>query len=194
MAPDARVARELGEIAAEVPRASEHGDAARVAAKMLQAKAHDRPRRLKREALGPFENRDARMLENVLETERFEIMVLPVPRSPESATRTGARSVFANSLPQAMVSSADCVTTSTAAVDLDAGDSDMVTKLLNEAMARLRHGIGDFPGKQAGRVRTVDGEIRCTPVQIHAERKDAGPILRAELPRDAGENSGEHVA
>src|SRR5579885_1150951 len=74
MVPDARVARELGEIAAEVSRGSEHGDAAGVAAEVLQAKAHDRPRRLKRKALGPFENGDARMLKNVLETERFEIV------------------------------------------------------------------------------------------------------------------------
>src|SRR5689334_3487794 len=111
-------------------------------------------------------------------------VVLPEPRSPVRRTRTGGRRRLANSLPQRVVSSAECVMTSAMAC------SGTRLQLLEKLVARAGNGGGNFRGEQTGLVRVLRGELRGLSVEVNAERKDSGPVIGLELGGDCGENAG----
>src|ERR1700680_638677 len=98
-------------------------------------------------------------------------VVLPEPRSPVRRTRTGGRSRLANSLPHCVVSSAECVMTS----------SLTRLQLLKELVARVGNGGGDFGGEQAGLVGIFRGGLGGFAVQVDAESKNARPVVGLEL-------------
>src|SRR5579864_9701911 len=111
-------------------------------------------------------------------------VVLPLPRSPVSSTRTGARSFDAISRPLAMVSSEEWVTNSLAGM----------FPLPENMRVRFRDCV-DQVGSDQGRFPNAQcGDIAGEAVQVHAEAEHARPILDAKLRRQAGEDSGEHVA
>src|ERR1700739_3085452 len=108
-------------------------------------------------------------------------VVFPLPRSPVSSTSTGGCKRLANSLPHCVVSSADCVMTS----------SLTRLQLLKQLVARVGNGGGNFRGEQTGLVRIFCGEFGGFAVQVDAEREDARPVIGLELCGERGEHSGQ---
>src|SRR5208283_404949 len=85
-------------------------------------------------------------------------VVLPLPSSPESSTSTGARRRAANSRPQAMVSSAEWVITSSATL----------LQLLEEFAPGKGDGVGHFTGQNAGGVALLREKLRGQAVEIYS--------------------------
>src|SRR5712664_3965057 len=110
-------------------------------------------------------------------------VVFPLPRSPVSSTSTGGRRRLANSLPHWVVSSAECVMTSSL-TRLD---------LLKELVARVGNGGGNFRGEQAGLVGIFRREFGGSAVQVDAERQDARPVIGFELRGERGKHSRQDV-
>src|SRR6266478_10229361 len=111
-------------------------------------------------------------------------VVFPLPRSPVSSTSTGGRRRLANSLPHFVVSSAECVMIS----------SFTRLQLLQELMARVRNGGGDFGGEQARFVSAFCGEFGGFAVQVHAECENARPVGGLELRGKGGEHARQDIA
>src|SRR4029077_1744829 len=110
-------------------------------------------------------------------------VVLPVPKSPVRRTSTGGWRRLANSLPQRVVSSAECVITS----------SVTRLQLLEEEAAGMGNGGGDCRGERAGLVGIFTGEFGSFAVQIDAQGEDASPVIGLELRGERGEHSGQDV-
>src|ERR1700737_436134 len=111
-------------------------------------------------------------------------VVFPLPRSPVRSTSMGGCRRLANSLPHCVVSSAECVMTS----------SVTRLQLLKELVARVGNGGGDFRGEQAGLVGILCGEFGSFAVQVDAEGEDARPMIGFELRGERGEYSRQDVA
>src|SRR6266481_5879299 len=111
-------------------------------------------------------------------------VVFPVPRSPVRRTRTGGLRRFANSLPQWVVSSEECVMIS----------SGTLSQLRNEATVGFREMLRDFTGEERGLRARCGGIVGGQAVQIDAEREGPFPICGAKLRRHASENSRQHVS
>src|ERR1700720_4782490 len=111
-------------------------------------------------------------------------VVLPVPRSPVSRTSTGGFSRLANSRPQRVVSSAECVMTS----------SITPLQLLEKFMARSGDGCGNIGGQQAGLVGYRGGQFGRFAMEVDAQGERASPIVCFELGGQRGEQSGQDIA
>src|SRR6476646_1318081 len=101
-------------------------------------------------------------------------VVFPLPSSPVSKTRTGAVSRFANSRPQFVVSSAECVMISSA-TELN---------LPKEGFPGVRNELSNFMRENAGRISLQAQHLRRDSVQINAQRQHAHPVLGAKLRRE----------
>src|SRR5208283_10692 len=110
-------------------------------------------------------------------------VVLPLPSSPESSTSTGARSRAANRRPQAMVSSAECVMTS----------SGTLLQLLEQLAPRKREGMGHFAGQNAGGVALLREKLRSQTVQIDAQSEHAQEFTSAKLRNPGGQQPRQHI-
>src|SRR5439155_1325654 len=111
-------------------------------------------------------------------------VVFPLPSSPDSSTSTVDASVSANVRPQAMVSSADCVITS----------SVTRLQLLHQFPARCRHRSCYFACQNAGFVALRAHQFGRSPVQIRSQRHHPVQIPRAKLGDQSREQSRKYVA
>src|SRR5882757_2949094 len=110
-------------------------------------------------------------------------VVFPLPSSPVSSSSDGASRRFANSLPHAMVCSADRVMTSSPT------PLQLPQKFPPCHRYRASHVAGHDPGQIGTRRRNLGGR----PMQIHAERQNLQPIAGLELPGHRRQHSGQHV-
>src|SRR5579872_1623765 len=113
----------------------------------------------------------------------FVNVVFPLPRSPVNKTSTGAVSRFANSRPQFVVSSEECVMISSATFDVS-----------HELGARNGDVSGNFVRQDARQVCQTAKGLSRGAMQIHAKRQDAMPVGGAELRGESGQDACEHVA
>src|SRR5580765_7751523 len=111
-------------------------------------------------------------------------VVLPEPRSPVSRTSTGAWSLLENSLPHCVVSSAECVMTS----------SLTGLQLLKKLMARVRDRGSNFCGEQARLVSILRGELGSFAVQVDTKSKHARPVFSLKLRGQRCKNPRQNVA
>src|SRR5580704_6624229 len=107
-------------------------------------------------------------------------VVFPLPNSPESKTSVGARSFSASFRPQAMVSSAECVKTS----------SVTLLQLLEQFPASKRDCVGHFAGKNSGGIGLFGEKIGGAAVEINSQRHDSKQIVGAKLSDEAGKQTG----
>src|SRR5258708_31430218 len=106
-------------------------------------------------------------------------VVFPLPRSPASNTTTGGRRRFGNSLPDRVVSSAECVMIS----------SLTRLQLLKELMARVGHSGGNFRGEQTGFIGIFCREFGGFSMQVDAKGEDAHPVPSFELRVETADHS-----
>src|SRR5882724_11164608 len=111
-------------------------------------------------------------------------VVLPLPRSPERRIMSGAFAREANSLPHAMVSSAECVTIS----------SGTEADLLKKSVTSRGNGRSDAARQLPRSVGPSRCVLRGFTVQIRAKRENTEPIACTELPRERGQDAREDVA
>src|SRR5258708_23438046 len=111
-------------------------------------------------------------------------VVFPLPRSPESRISIGGFSRAANSLPHAVVSSAEWVMNSSATS----------ANLLKQFEACVGQRPRNVAGKDARWIGVFDQRVRRAAVQPSAQRENAQPILGAELSSQRRQDSGKHVA
>src|SRR5882672_349648 len=111
-------------------------------------------------------------------------VVLPLPRSPERRIMSGAFTRLANSLPQAMVSSAEWVSSS----------SRTEGNLLQQFVAGQRDRRRNCAGELAGRIFPIGSLCGRRTVQVSAERKNTQPISCAELRSKRGEHASEDIS
>src|SRR5882762_356683 len=110
-------------------------------------------------------------------------VVFPLPRSPESRISIGGFSRAANSLPHAVVSSAEWVMNSSATS----------ANLLKQFEPCIGQRPRNVTCKDARWIGVFDQRVRRAAVEPRPQRKDAQPILGSELSCQRRQDSGKHV-
>src|SRR5580698_100476 len=124
----------------------------------------------------------------------FVSVVFPLPKSPVSNTSSGAFSPRANSLPHAIVSSADRVTTLFASFAIPPRIcSATPLQLPQKFQPRLRHCPRHFARHYPRQIRPPRRPFRRRPMQIHAQRQRPQPIVRLELPRHRRQHARQNI-
>src|SRR5258708_35680212 len=108
-------------------------------------------------------------------------VVFPLPRSPESRISIGGFSRAANSLPHAVVSSAEWVMNSSATS----------ANLLKQFEACVGQRPRNVAGKDARWIGVFDQRVRRAAVQPSAQRQNAQPILGADIASPQQHDSGK---
>src|SRR5207245_10356693 len=111
----------------------------------------------------------------------FAIVVLPLPKSPDKSTSTGARRRGASCRPMAMVSSGEEETTSV----------DDIVPLSQKPGICLRERFDNIGSHQRSLAEPLRCHIAGETMQVYAKPAYTFPVFRAKFRRRTGETDGE---